>query len=54
MPFSAGTYIFDNGIYTFTIVIPSNMATTQVLVTLTAPKAIPLTDLFNPDYWSTP
>lgn len=54
MPFTAGTYIFDNGMYKFRIVIPANMATTPVLVTLEAPKSIPLTDLFNPEYWSTP
>lgn len=46
--FTNGTYVFDNGTVTFTVVISSN----NVLVTLDAPKAMTLENFFNPANWT--
>lgn len=51
MPFENGTWIFDNGFFKFKIVIPSTAAG-DFWVSLDAPKAIPLTELFNPSNWT--
>ena len=43
-----GTYIYDDGIKTFTVVISAD----GTLATLNAPKAMTLEDFFNPDHWT--
>lgn len=49
MPFTAGTWIYDDGHTQFKIVIGSNG---EVLETLNAPKAMQLKDFFDADKWS--
>lgn len=46
--FTPGTYKFDNGVVTFTVVISA----TGTLVTLDAPKAMTLQDFFKADNWT--
>ena len=47
--FTAGTYVFDNQMYNFKVIIGSDG---EVLATLNAPKAMTLEDFFNTDNWT--
>lgn len=49
MPFTAGTWIYDDDHIQFKIVISSGG---EVLETLNAPKAMMLKDFFNADNWT--
>lgn len=46
--FTPGTYVYDDGIKTFTVVISAD----GVLVSLDAPKAMTLEDFFNSENWT--
>lgn len=49
MPFTAGTWIYDDDHIQFKIVIGSNG---EVLETLNAPKALQLKDFFDAEKWT--
>lgn len=46
--FTNGTYVYDDGKKTFTVVISSG----GVMVSLDAPKAMTLADFFNSENWT--
>lgn len=46
--FTPGTYVFDNGTYTFTVIVGAD----GTFVSLDAPKAMTLKDFFTAANWT--